>query len=139
MDSGKIILKFPIPLSVQVSKKKNFILNLNAYRNAHYMTLNRAKELFHGHIKDVALWNEEPIDGLVQMHYKCWRKTRALYDEMNVLSILDKFTCDGLIEAGVLKDDNRLYVKTPTFEHMGVDKENPRCEVSIRMVCTQPS
>lgn len=134
MDSGTIILKFPIPLSVQVSKKKNFIPNLNNFRTANYWTMDKAKKMYHEHVKLVTLWDEEPIDGRVQLHYQCWRKTKALYDEMNVLSALDKFTCDGLIEAGVLKDDNRLYVKTPTFEHMGVDKENPRCEVSIRIV-----
>jgi Holliday junction resolvase RusA-like endonuclease len=36
-------MKLILPLTVPVSSKKNFILNLNNYRNAHFLVLSKAK------------------------------------------------------------------------------------------------
>jgi hypothetical protein len=40
----KLILN--LPLRVPVSKKRDFAINLNEYRNAHFLVLNKAKIVF---------------------------------------------------------------------------------------------
>ncbi len=39
---------------------------------------------------------------------------------------------DALVKAGVLKDDNQEIVKKITTEYAGVDKSNPRAEITIK-------
>jgi Holliday junction resolvase RusA-like endonuclease len=117
------------PLSVPQSKKKNFILNLNVYRNAHYQTLNkvkqRYKEAMTEQIKALPKLNQ------IQIGYRLYPKTRRLCDISNILAIHDKFFCDALQELGKLEDDNYLYLNTVTYSMGEVDKENPRVEIYI--------
>lgn len=130
-------LSFSIPTEVQLSQKKKFILNQNHYRNTHFRDLAKAKALFNVFVCDLDLLeeiNNVPFSKPVRFHYEYWAPRNQVYDRMNVLSIADKFLCDALIGVGVLKDDDYKKVLTPTFENMGVDRANPRLEVTIREV-----
>jgi Holliday junction resolvase RusA-like endonuclease len=44
-----------------------------------------------------------------------------------------KFIMDGLVRAGIIKDDSRKYVKSITH-HFETDRNNPRVEVEIEEV-----
>lgn len=121
-----------LPLSVQVTKKKPFILNLNVYRNAHYQTLNKAKALF-----KEAIWNQLmdlPVMGRIKLTYTLYPGSAREVDVANVCSIQDKFFCDALVEAKKLPDDNYKFLPTTQFQFGEIDRKNPRVEVEIEEI-----
>ncbi len=80
------------------NQAKLFSLNLNAYRNEHHMTLNKAKVNF-------KLEMEEQIRALptfkkVRLTYVMYPATKHLTDVGNVCSVVDKFFADALVELG---------------------------------------
>lgn len=108
-----------VPSVVGLSKKKNWILNLNNYRNAHYLVLNKAKvnfkELVNNEISKLPKFTE-----LSNIEYVLYRDTKRHCDVANVCSIVDKFFCDALVEAGKLPDDNYEYLKSISYRWGGV-------------------
>lgn len=128
-------LKFSVPIAITVNQKgRKLILNMNTYRNAHFRILAKAKTEFNNQIFSLDLYDRaiHPFKNPVQMHYDYYPASKRSYDRMNILSIVDKFTCDALIIAGVLQDDNYKLVLTPTFNPCAPDKDNPRCDVFIK-------
>ena len=108
-----------VPSVVGLSKNKNWILNLNNYRNAHYLVLNKAKvnfkELVNNEISKLPKFTE-----LSNIEYVLYRDTKRHCDVANVCSIVDKFFCDALVEAGKLPDDNYEYLKSISYRWGGV-------------------
>ena len=121
------------PLSVPQSKKKMFILNMNVYRNAHYMTLNTVKKRYKDVLQDQILLL--PVfDKPIQIIYKLFPKTRRRTDIGNVLSIHQKFFEDALTEFGKIEDDNYLYVPRTAQIFGAVEPTNPRVEIEIKVI-----
>ena len=108
---------------VMVGRKK-FALNLNTYRNAHFHVLNQAKKQFM-----VSLFVEH-IDFLnhkfqgVKITYTIIPHNKVMFDTQNVLSIVDKFFCDALVESGIIPDDNYNYVSYGAPELGDIVKNN---------------
>lgn len=121
-----------LPLSIAVSGKTNFALNLNQYRNAHHMTLNRAKVLFKALVAQDVL--ALPAMERVKLVYTVFPKTATLFDVGNVCSVVDKFFSDALVELGRLPDDNYRYLAQVTYRFGEIDRINPRVEVQIEDV-----
>ena len=94
---------------VMVGNKK-FVLNLNVYRNAHYQTLNKAKIIFKNQL--FASYPELPRikSSRLEVKYFIERCDNRKFDTMNIISIVDKFFLDALVELGCLPDDNFNYV-----------------------------
>lgn len=111
--------RIQVPSVVGLSKKKDWILNLNNYRNAHYLVLNKAKvnfkELVTTEISKLPVFEE-----LFNIEYVLYRDTHRHCDVANVCSIVDKFFCDALVEAGKLPDDNYDYLKSVSYQWGGV-------------------
>lgn len=120
---------FSVPLRVKVSKKKYFILNLNNYRNAHHRVTNTAKRNFHDIVYNLGL--PRVRYDKIHVRYKIYPPTNRLYDGNNVISIIDKFLMDALVNLSVVPDDNIKHVICPYWEHSGKDKDNPRVEVEV--------
>lgn len=118
-----------VPLKVQISKKGYFALNLNVYRNAHYMTLNKAKVIFKELITPFLV--QIPKLKCCSLEYVLYPKTNRLCDVSNVCSIVDKFFSDAFVEAGHLEDDNYTFIKDIKYRFGAVDPENPRVDVII--------
>jgi hypothetical protein len=121
-----------LPLQVAVSKNKNFSLNLNQYRNAHFHTLNRAKEEFTELAVDLIKKVGIPKLAQVSLEYIVYPGTRQLCDVNNICSVVDKFFSDSLVHAGVLSDDNYTILADSRFRFGRIDRENPRVDVIIR-------
>jgi hypothetical protein len=126
-----------LPLRVLVSKKgrksgkeRYFPLNLNHYRNAHFQTLNKAKQAF----DDLAKYLIRGIPSLrmVTLEYVLYPGSRQLCDVNNVCSVADKFFSDALVNHKVLEDDNYKFIADTRFKFGHIDKMNPRVEVIIR-------
>lgn len=118
-----------VPLKVQISKKRYFALNLNVYRNAHYMTLNKAKVIFKELITPFLV--QIPKLKCCSLEYVLYPKTNRLCDVSNVCSIIDKFFSDAFVESGHLEDDNYTFIKDIKYRFGAVDPENPRVDVII--------
>lgn len=122
------------PLSVNVTKNKKFILNLNNYRNAHYFMLNQAKKEY----KETVLPQLEnlPRFSKINITYTVYPQSLRKFDLANVCSIVDKFFCDALVESGHLEDDNYTYIPNVTYLMGTIDKNNPRVEIRIEEICS---
>lgn len=125
-----------VPISVQVSKQKRFYLNLNQYRNAHHFTLSKAKIVFHDIVKKRL--DHLPFMGKITLSYRLFVGTNQLIDTNNVCSIVDKFFSDTLVATGKIEDDNRHIVVGSEFLFGGIDKHDPRVEVTITPVTETP-
>ena len=119
-----------LPLEVYYSKNKKFILNLNNYRNAHYRILSASKKIYTEdlleRIKDLPKFSN-----VVSLEYVYYAKSKRRLDVSNPCSIIDKFTCDALVKAEIIEDDSSKQIKKVVYRFGGVDKDNPRCVLTI--------
>lgn len=141
-------INFIIPTRIILNKKKkrSFPINNNSFANQHHRVKHNAKMVFYDYIASLGLKDdptkEFPLQSRVQPHYTYYAERGGLFDESNIGAALDKFTCDALVNIGVLHDDNYKYVKHYTFEFGGVKTDQiwPRndikgyCEVSLTSV-----
>ena len=127
------MLKFTTPLFVVLPRKtkadRKIIINLNNYRNWHYITSNNAKIKFKEEM-------QSQLEGLklqtpISITFTLFKKTKRISDRSNVLSIIEKFWCDAMVEHGCIEDDNDNFIKASHYYSGGVDKDNPRVEVEI--------
>lgn len=121
-----------LPITVPVSKKSNFSLNLNAYRNAHFHVLNNAKKNF-GEIVGPRL-KSIPRMKECSLRYELFIGTRRLCDVSNICSIVDKFFSDVLVDLGKIPDDNYTVVPDVSYSFGALDKDNPRVDVTITLI-----
>lgn len=129
---NKNVWKINLPIRVPVSKKSYFLINLNVYRNAHYQILNKAKQTFKEMVmKEI---KQLPFFNTISLTYVLYPQTHRKQDVANVCSVIDKFFCDALTEAGKLTDDNYDYLKNIHYCFGSVDPSNPRVEVYIQNI-----
>ena len=121
-----------LPLRVAISKNKEFALNLNQYRNAHFHVLNKAKSEFTNIALKLIQEAGIPMLAQVTLEYIVYPGTRQLCDVNNICTIVNKFFSDTLVEAKVISDDNYKFVPESRFRFGGIDRENPRVDVVIR-------
>ena len=119
-----------LPLEVYYSEKKKFILNLNNYRNAHYRVLSIAKKVYTENLVE-RIKNFSRFDDPVSLEYIYYAKSNRRLDVSNPCSIIDKFTCDALVKAEIIEDDSFKQIKKVSYVFGGVDKDNPRCVLTI--------
>lgn len=125
------------PLRVPVSKKKDFIVNMNQYRNAvakpgGYHIVNNAKKAFKAHMQPQL--DNIPVLLKVRIHFVFFANSNTKIDVANVCSITEKFLDDALTERGILLGDDYRYVVGSTYEFGGVDPKNGRVEVRIEEI-----
>jgi hypothetical protein len=130
-------MKIILPLSVTIPRKtkadKVFTLNLNIYRNSHHMTLNQAKIAWKSIVFNAlsGKTNYKADAGPFNFTYTVFPATNRKFDLANVLSIVQKFTDDALIEWGFIPDDSYKIIPKIDYRFGAVDKENPRVELEI--------
>lgn len=105
--------KFILPISVILPRKKvadkKIMLNLNIYRNLHFQVNNQLKELF----KPIALTHFKAEK--IAITYLLEKTTKRKIDTMNVISIVDKFFLDWLVNNKYITDDT---CKNVTYDHI---------------------
>jgi len=119
------------PLRVAQSKSKDFILNMNVYRNNHYRTLNNTKKEYESVMENQIQFKIPKPMKRVSVTYVVYPQTRRKFDLMNVVSIHSKYFLDTLVKLGKLPDDSYDYVIKESTAFGGVDKDNPRVEIII--------
>lgn len=128
--TSKQTFSVPIRLEVGVRKKRTHYLNLNGYRNWHFQVSNGLKKQFKIEMAKV-MRELTPITKPCRITYTIYYINKREFDIDNVGSIVSKFTHDALVEFGVLEDDNWKIVPEVVYEYGGVDKDDPRCDVTL--------
>lgn len=77
------------------------------------------------HIARRAMNRAQPFEGEVELHARLYVPDRRRRDAQNY----SKLCCDSL-QGSVYLDDTQI--KKATWEHCGIDRENPRVEITVR-------
>ena len=121
--------KFFSPLRVFMTKAKNFILNMNQYRNTHFRLLNHTKINYKKYMERQIIKSD--TFGRVVCIYTAYPKTNRKQDLGNVCSIHEKYFEDAMVEFGKLGDDNMKNIPIVIYRYGGVDPENPRVDIEV--------
>ena len=124
-------MKFIAPLKVKKSKLKYFQLNMNNYRNAHYMVLNNTKREFSRIMDERYPEKIKPLQMQIRTEYVIYCQTKIKFDIGNVGSIVQKYFEDWLVGRGVIPDDNITVIPSCEYNFGGVDKDDPRAEIFV--------
>lgn len=119
----------PLYITLGVKKKKNYWINTNNYRNWHPMVNNNVKKAFKTALD---LSHLKPVSPPIKLTYIFHYPDLSHRDIGNSLAIIDKFTADALTEAGIIEDDNYNIVTHIEGLFGSIDRENPRCDVTIQ-------
>ena len=131
----KMKLKLPLYVTIPRKTKADRVLwlNLNVYRNTHYLVLNQAKAEY-ARLVGAALAGMRP-DRMdpppYRFRYTIYPATARAFDLANVAPIVQKFTDDALITLGIIPEDNHKIIPAIEYAFGAVDRANPRAELEI--------
>lgn len=128
MSKYVIISPLFVDLERKTTEDKRIYLNLNTYRNLHYLVNNQAKVEYK---KIIAPQLGFVIDSPVDITYQVFKPTRRKLDKMNVVAVVSKYLLDAMTELGCWQDDNDDIVKTETILPTVYDKNAGRVEITI--------
>jgi len=126
----KIISPLLVILPRKTKADKRIYLNLNAYRNLHYISNNQAKHIY-------CELMEKQLKGKVfktpiELEFKFFKKTKRRTDRSNILSIVEKFFCDAMVNYECIPDDSDEFILSSYYISGHIDKDNPRVEIIIK-------
>lgn len=124
----KEIIKLSLPLFITNRSNKRKWLTLNNYRNWHYQVSNDIKRRFKSEVFDKLNFN---IKGKVKIEYFYFAPDKRTRDLMNVISVIDKFFQDAMVDRGCIESDDLSTVVEVNSCYMGIDKLDPRLDVMI--------
>lgn len=116
-----------LPVMLQ-TKKTRYYLNLNQYRNWHYQANNKLKRQFKDQIESQLNF---AIKGKCKIHYYYYAPDKRKRDLMNIISVVDKYFQDALVEKRCILADDTSIVTEISGEYSGIDKQNPRVDAII--------
>lgn len=127
--SIKIISPLYIDIPRKTKKDKRVYLNLNTYRNLHYIVNNQVKKMYLEAVREQI--KDKDIQTPVNITYKVFKPSKRRLDKMNVVSVTSKYLLDAISDIGCWEDDNDDHVKTETILPTEYDKNNGRVEITI--------
>jgi len=122
------IIKLSLPLFITNRSNKRKWLTLNNYRNWHYQVSNDIKRRFKSEVFDKLDFN---IKGKIKIEYFYFAPDKRTRDLMNVISVIDKFFQDAMVDRGCIESDDLSTVVEVNSCYMGIDKLDPRLDVMI--------
>ena len=125
-------MRFTVPIRIPHGKKM-YSLNLNGYRNWHYVVSAKLKANFKEAVKS-SIQAAKTDCGITpaSITYTLYLGTKRRSDVGNWCSVIQKFTEDCLVDQGVLVDDDYSNVRECRYVFGGIDPKDPRCEVEIK-------
>jgi hypothetical protein len=101
------------------------------YRNLHFQILNKSKIIFKNQLLSDYPELTEIRANRVRVSYNVIPNDKRKFDTMNVVSIVDKFFLDALVEFGCIPDDNYDYVLYDRIYTSIIDKNNDCKQIII--------
>lgn len=109
----------------------NYLMPLKSNKTINTYYLEKAKadlmEEVTAAIQDVKPIENFPCDLLITIYRETDRQT-----DMGNYSVLEKFTTDAIVQAGIIPDDCYKYIRSVSFLDGGKDRSNPRAEYFLR-------
>ena len=138
-------LTLTLPLFVDLPRKtkkaKRIYLSNNVTRNLNFHSLNAAKHA----IKDM-VWSQlehippsEALQAPVEVEVKFYTPDKRDRDLANFCCTVEKFADDAVVEFGLLEDDSVKFLKKVTYIYAGIDRNNPRFELTYKHYNTNKS
>ena len=124
----KEIITLSLPLFITNRSNRRKWLTLNNYRNWHYQVSNDIKRRFKSEVFDKL---DFKIKGRVKIEYFYFAPDKRTRDLMNVISVIDKFFQDAMVDRGCIESDDLSTVVEVNSCYMGIDKEDPRLDVML--------
>ena len=114
----------------KTKKDQKLSINLNTYRNLHFLVESKCKKLFKEMVR-------EQLEGIefetpVTVEYKVYKQSARRLDKMNVIAICSKYLMDAITEFGCWEDDDDETIKKEVLLPTEIDRKNPRIEVTIK-------
>ena len=126
-------MKIESPSSVLLPRKtkadKKVYLNLNVYRNLHYISNNKAKEIYNE--KMSAQLSGLKLKTPIKLTFILHRGDKRKGDRSNPLSIVEKFFCDALVFHKCIPDDKDDFIYSTHYYTGEIDKGSPYVEILI--------
>ena len=101
---------------------------MNNYRNWHYQVSNDIKRRFKSEITPLLNFR---FAGKIKIEYFYFAPDKRTRDLMNVISVVDKFFQDEMVENGCIESDDLSTVVEVNSWYMGIDRLDPRLDVMI--------
>jgi len=147
----KLILPTSITFPRKTKPDKRYMLNLNVYRNLNFIVNNQMKVAFSDKIRAVYDTQSELSEGCwltmcenkvrsllppppYRFTYTLFQESKRKTDVANVCCVVAKFAEDSLISLGIIPDDNHTVIPETIYRYGGVDKSNPRVELTIESI-----
>lgn len=132
---NKVTYNLSVPYWVIIHRKtkedKRVILNFNQYHNWVPVVRNNYKIEYTNTI-GIYLKDVKPMSHIDSIQYKLfYERNGSKPDTRNITNLIDKFFCDSLVHYGVIPDDNHDVITSTIDTWGGVDKDNPRVEITI--------
>jgi hypothetical protein len=124
-----------VPACVVLGSKK-YYLNMNKFRNWHYIVSNKIKKQFNLLVLPEVQYLPK-MTYISSLEYTLIIPSKRKRDRMNIYSIVDKFFCDALQNYGKIEDDSDDYIGKFIFnktEYMKDKPENIRVLVKISYI-----
>ena len=123
------MIEIELPMSIilprKTKKDREVKLNLNVYRNLHYHINNSIKKKF----KEKILYKlESQLNSPIYLIYVV--RVKRMKDLRNITTVIDKFFCDALVEAGCIDNDKACDIPVVTDVYDDSIKED-KCFVYI--------
>jgi Holliday junction resolvase RusA-like endonuclease len=128
----KIIAPLAVYLPRKTKKDQRIAVNLNTYRNLHFLVNNQAKKIYGEMIRDQI--KGKVIQTPVSIQYRVYKASKRHLDKGNVICVTQKYLLDALTEEGCWTDDNDDFIKTEVMHPTRLDRKNPRCEILIKTI-----
>lgn len=121
------------PISITVPRKtkadKIYYLNLNGYRNWHFIISNDLKKRFELII--MPQLDGLKINNINSISYQLYFKDKRVRDKMNYIAVIDKFFMDTLVSYKCLEDDNDKFTGEVIIHTPIINKEVVGCGITI--------
>lgn len=110
---------------MNTSNRKIILMSMNWYRNAHYGIKDKIKKQYRKMIYYQVKKVKQPFNKQIKVNYKLYYKNPHS-DLMNIVSVIDKFLLDAIVEYGLISDDNVKKYVACKAEAVEKDVNNPR-------------
>ena len=127
-------ISMPLYLFTGVKKKVKTYINMNAINTLHFQVRGKVKRSY-----EKIAWekiHKLRFDKVITLEFVLWKADKRRGDRANVLSMHEKFFCDALTKSGCIVDDDDKHIESSTYRTGGLDRQNPRVDITIREIDT---
>lgn len=131
----KVILPLFVVQEYKTKKPRKRFINLNNYRNWHRIIEHQIKVTYQeACYKELNKLNLNKFSKPINIHYILYVWDLRIKDTNNVLSIVDKYFSDALVELWIIDDDNYNFIKNTINSFGWYDRWKWRIEIYFNTI-----